>query len=754
MAQAPKHTFTLGDKDFLLDGKPFQIIAGEMHFARIPKEYWRHRLKMARAMGLNTIATYVFWNYHENERGTFDFTTESRNIAEFIKIAQEEGLWVIVRPGPYACAEWEFGGYPWWLLKQKDLVVRGRDQRFLHACEKYLNRLGEEISSLQITHGGPIIMVQVENEYGSFGSDKEYMSAMRDYIRHSKFDVPLFTADGPGQCKNGSVADVLPAINGDDIAKSIRDTVNKWNHSKGPYFSPEFYPGWLDHWGEQHSIVSLDDFIGKYDTLLSEGVSISLYMFHGGTNFSFTNGANYSGHYQPQPTSYDYDAPLDEAGRPTSKYFRFRDVISRHLSNGVLLPDIPPTNPMIEIERFELKEAMNLFDALPKPVTSRTILSMEDVGQGSGYIVYRTTVNTKGEGTLVFNELRDYGIVFLNGKKVASLDRRHKQKKLTVDVSSTPAVLDILVENGGRINFGRQMTDNRKGITERVLFNGRELVGWEIFPLPMETLSSLHFTQKDISTVPAFHRGTFSVTKTGDTFLDMSGWGKGCVWINDHNLGRFWHIGPQQTLYCPGVWLNEGNNEIVVLELEDRGKRSVQGLNNPILNQLHPDELARSLPQRKPGVAQFNPSDMIIAGSFAEGDSEQVVRFKEISVRYVCLRSLSSLRGDPFASIAELYVLDGEGKKLDREKWNVFSVESEELSAEDGRAENSFDEDVESIWHTQWANAKPNHPHQLVIDMGKEQIISGFVYQSRRGNAPGKIKGYEWYARRQPFELK
>ena len=753
-AQSPKHTFALGGRDFLLDGKPFQIIAGEMHFARIPREYWRQRLKMARAMGLNTIATYVFWNYHEPAQGQFDFKSESRNIAEFIKTAQEEGLWVMVRPGPYACAEWEFGGYPWWLLKEKDLVVRGKDPRFLAACRSYLKRLGEEISSLQITRGGPIIMVQVENEYGSYGQDKEYVAKMRDYIRETGIDVPLYTADGPGQVKNACVPDVLPAINGENNAQTIRDTVNRWNNGKGPYLSPEFYPGWLDHWGERHSLTPVEEFIGKYDTLLSEGISVSLYMFHGGTNFGFTSGANYDGHFQPQPTSYDYDAPLDEAGRPTPKYFRFREVIAQHLTAGVSLPDTPSTNPIIDIPRFELKESASLFDALPEPVKSETTLSMEDIGQGSGYILYRTVLNTRGEGKLFFKELRDYGIVLLNGKKIASLDRRHKQKKLTIRAASTPATLDILVENGGRINFGRQMIDNRKGITERVLLNEAELRNWSVFSLPMENPPSLHFARKNVSTVPAFHMGIFRLPKTGDTFLDMSGWGKGNVWVNAHNLGRFWYIGPQQTLYCPGVWLREGENEIVVLELEDKGKRTIQGLKEPILNQLNRDKLAPPLPKRTARRVQLDSADLIATGSFVPGDSEQVETFSPIQARYISLQALSSLGNDPFASIAELYILGANGKKLDREFWKVYSVDSEELVAEDGRAENSFDDDVESIWHTQWGTAKPPHPHAITLDLGEVNTITGLIYQSRQGNAPGKIKEYRIYARKRPPEIR
>jgi beta-galactosidase len=704
-------------------------------------------------MGLNTIATYVFWNYHEPERGKFDFSSESRNIAEFVRLAQEESLWVILRPGPYACAEWEFGGYPWWLLREKDLIVRGMDQRFLDASAAYLNRLGSETAPLQITRGGPIILVQVENEYGSFGSDKEFMAATRDQIRAAGFEVPLFTADGPSQCRNAFLPDVLPAINGEDKPGALRDTVNKYHNGRGPYFSPEFYPGWLDHWGEKHAEVPVDNFIGNFDSLLSAGISVNLYMFHGGTNFGFTNGANYGGHYQPQPTSYDYDAPLDEAGRPTPKYYKIRETIARHLPLGSRIPDVSVTDPMIEIPPFELNESAPLFDARRRRVKSDSILSMEDVGQGSGYILYRSMIASVGECALTFDELRDYGIVLVNGKRIASLDRRHRQKKLTLNITSAPAKLEILVENGGRINYGRQMTDNRKGITRRVLLNGEELTGWEMIPIPLDSLPKLQFGRNDPGFLPAFHRATFQLTRTGDTFFDMSGWGKGCVWVNGHNLGRFWYIGPQQTLYCPGCWLNQGTNEIVVLELEDKGSHVIKGLTEPVLNVLHYDLLAPPIPDRSSGKVRLDSGDLVVSGSFMPGDTEQVVRFGPRAARYVCLQSISSLRSDPFASISELYAVDEKGTKLDRTSWKVFSVESEELTSEDGRAENAFDDDVESIWHTQWGTAKPNHPHNIAIDMGREQTITGFIYRSRQENAPGKIKEFKFYSRKQPFEV-
>jgi beta-galactosidase len=296
------------------------------------------------------------------------------------------------------------------------------------------------------------------------------------------------------------------------------------------------------------------------------------------------------------------------------------------------------------------------------------------------------------------------------------------------------------------------LTDNRKGITKKVLIDAKETAGWEIFPLPMEDLSKIHFSPADVSDLPAFHREFFDLNKTGDAFLDMSGWGKGCVWVNGHNLGRFWNIGPQQSLYCPGIWLKTGNNELIVFELEDKGKRSVEGIDKPILNELGTDALAPPMPVRTGGLLKLSPGDMAATGTFVAGDSEQVVTIKPVRARYVCLQSLSSLRDDPFASTAEFNVLGANGEKADRSRWKIYSIDSEELKAEDGRAENAIDGDVESIWHTQWGAAKPPHPHYIAIDLGQVQTVGGFVYQSRQGNAPGKIKEYRFYARTEAFE--
>lgn len=589
------HTFAVGDSAFLLDGRPFQIIAGEMHFSRIPRAYWRDRLRMAKAMGLNTVATYVFWNVHEPAPGKFDFSGRA-DVAEFVREAQEEGLWVILRPGPYACAEWEFGGYPAWLLRTPDVRVRSDDPRFLAATARYLDALGHELAPLQVTHGGPILMVQVENEYGSYGHDQTYLAALRDQIRHAGFDVPLFTADGLDEVPAGTVDGALPALTGGD-ASSALDLLHRY-HPRGPFYLAEFYPGWLDHWGEPHQRVAAAPTAAAFDSLLSHGVSVSLYMFHGGTSFGWMNGANYSDHYQPQPTSYDYDAPLDEAGHPTPKYFALRDVIRRHLPPGDTLPAVPAPPPVAPLGPIALRQSASLWSLLGRPVRVAQPLAMEDVGQSYGYILYRTRLPSGGRGTLRITHLRDYGIVFVDGRRVADLDRRDHQDSAVIDVPAGGGRLEILVENTGRINYGRRLPDNRQGITDSVTFAGHALAGWDIFPLPLDHPDRAAFSSggatgaTGATAAPALYRGAFRVAKPADTFLDLRGWGKGQVWVNGHNLGRFWYIGPQETLYLPGAWLRAGVNDLIVLDLEPNPPRTVRGLTAPILDELHPDRLA------------------------------------------------------------------------------------------------------------------------------------------------------------------
>ncbi|GGB06363.1 glycoside hydrolase family 35 protein [Mucilaginibacter rubeus] len=590
-AQNAKHTFALGDTTFLLDGKPLQIISGEMHYTRVPREAWRQRMKMAKAMGLNTIGTYVFWNVHEPQKGHYDFTG-NHDIAEFVKIAKEEGLWVILRPSPYVCAEWEFGGYPYWLEKEQGLVVRSKEPKYLEAYKKYLTKVGKQLSPLLVNHGGNILMVQIENEYGSYGSDKDYLALNRKMFIDAGFDGQLYTCDPEPAIKDGHLPGLLPAINGVDDVTKVKKLIGENYNGKGPYFIAEWYPAWFDWWGTAHHTVPAAKFIPKLDSVLAAGISINMYMFHGGTTRGFMNGANYNDQnpYEPQISSYDYDAPLDEAGNATDKFMKFREVISKHLPAGVTLPEVPAAKPAMGLPAIKFTKSTSLFDVLPLAKANNTPLTFEDLNQAYGFVLYRTTINGGKSGLLKLKDLRDYGVVFVNGKRVGILDRRKYQDSLMISLPKGKVTLDILVENLGRINFGPYLLKNKKGITEKVLFAGTELKNWKMYSLPFDDINKVK-TNPAIKKVaanntPQLKKTVFKVDKLADTYLDMSTWGKGIVWLNGHNLGRYWNCGPQQTLYVPVEWLKKGNNEITVLELIKPSENTLNAIDHPILDVL------------------------------------------------------------------------------------------------------------------------------------------------------------------------
>jgi len=588
VAHGQQAKFSLSDEAFLMDGKPFQMISGEMHYTRVPKEYWRDRMKMAKAMGLNTIGTYVFWNVHEPLQGKYDFSGNN-DIAAFLKTAKEEGLWVVLRPSPYACAEWEFGGYPWWLLKDSTVKVRSKDSRFITAYTKYINALSKQLVPHLVTNGGNVLMVQIENEYGSYNNDKSYMELNKNIFRKAGFNCILFTCDGADKMENGYLPGYLPAVNGLEDPTEVKKLINKFHNGKGPYYLAEWYPGWFDQWGKQHANVSADRNAQTLDKVLGAGISINMYMFHGGSTRGFMNGANMNVKepYAPQTSSYDYDAPLDEAGNPTEKFFKFREIIAKYLPAGTSLPPVPEKKKSIEINDIQLSSYANLFNNLPKAITSNLPLSFEDLNQAYGFLLYRTTVSDLKKGKLKVDELRDYAVIYVNGARKGVIDRRLEQESLELKDIPINATLDILVENNGRINYGPYLTDNRKGILGRVTLKGKQLNGWKIYRLPFDQLKNIRFST--ISSVvrgkPAFYKGSFILNEPADTFLDMRSFGKGFVFINGKSIGKYWSIGPQQTLYVPAPWLKKGANEIIIFDELKSGHTSLSTLSDPILNQ-------------------------------------------------------------------------------------------------------------------------------------------------------------------------
>jgi beta-galactosidase len=586
LSNAQSHQFALGNDAFLLDGKPFQMISGEMHYTRIPRDAWKHRMKMAKAMGLNTIGTYVFWNAHEPLKGKYDFSGNN-DIAAFITAAKEEGLYVILRPSPYVCAEWEFGGYPWWLLKDSSVKVRSKDDRFISAYTNYINELAKHLTPLLVTHGGNVLMVQIENEYGSYSDDKSYMDLNRQLFRNAGFDCTLFTCDGADMIAKGYLPGYLPAVNGLEDTAGIKKVVNEFHGGKGPYYLAEWYPGWFDQWGKNHNTTSAEKNAAMLDDILTAGISVNMYMFHGGTTRGFMNGANMNVNdpYAPQTTSYDYDAPLDEAGNPSQKFHLFRNVISKHLAAGSTLPAIPENKKAIQMQDIQLTGFASLFSHLGKPVVSAKPMSFEDLDQAYGYVLYRTTLHATGKSVLKIDGLRDYAIVYINGKQVGVLDRRLKEDSLMLSDIPANAVLDIFVENNGRINYGPYLTDNRKGILGNVLLGQQVLSNWKNYKIPMSTAKNIRFAKKPqaVPGTPSLFKGEFMLNEVADTYFDLGSFGKGVVFLNGHHLGKYWNIGPQQTIYVPAEWLKKGKNEVIVLDELKTDHSVLSSSANPIL---------------------------------------------------------------------------------------------------------------------------------------------------------------------------
>lgn len=554
---------------FALDGRPFRIVSGGLHYFRVHPAQWPDRLRKARLMGLNTIDTYVPWNLHEPRPGTFDFTG-ILDLAAFADQAAAEGLHVLLRPGPYICGEWEGGGLPPWLLAEPDIALRSSDPAFLRAVERYLDALMPIVLPRLGTRGGPILAVQVENEYGAYGSDTGYMERLASALRVRGIDVPLFTSDQPGDLAAGALPGVLSTANfGSKVKASL--AALRGQQPTGPLMCAEFWNGWFDHWGGVHATRPADDAGAALDEMLAAGASVNFYMFHGGTNFGFLNGANDKGTYRATVTSYDYDSPLDEAGDPTEKYRRFRSIIGKY--EAVPEEEIPEPAEKLAPVSVRLGSRVPLFAeaslaALGSARESEAPLTMERLGQAFGFVLYEARLPDSGPATLVFDQIADRAQVFVAGQPVGVLERERHEHVLSFTVPRAGAELRVLVENQGRVNYGAKLAD-RKGLIGAVRLHGAPLTGWTSRPLPLDELSELRFAESSDRPVvgPCFHRGVFDLDRPADTYLHLDGWTKGAAWINGFNLGRYWSRGPQRSLYVPGPVLRSGANELVVFEL-------------------------------------------------------------------------------------------------------------------------------------------------------------------------------------------
>lgn len=597
------HDFRQGDGCFMLDGKPFVIKAAELHYPRIPRPYWDQRIKMCKALGMNTICMYVFWNIHEQQEGRFDFTGNN-DIRAFVKLAQKNGMYVIVRPGPYVCAEWEMGGLPWWLLKKRDIRLRQQDPYFMQRVQIFEQQVAGQLADLAVDKGGPILMVQVENEYGSYATDKPYVAAVRDCLRQAGWDkVQLFQCDWSSNFKQNALDDMLWTMNfgaGADILSQFAE-VSKLRPN-APKMCSEFWSGWFDGWGSPHQTRPAETMVSGIKTMLDNNISFSLYMTHGGTSFAQWAGANNTG-FAPDCTSYDYDAPINEQGAATAKYTLLRNLLQQY--SDTKLPTVPKAAPIITIPKITFSEMAPMFRAgnMPQAIETDNIQPMEQFNQGYGSIMYSTTIPAVTDPLIQINDVHDYALIYINDSLVGRIYRGNTESG-SIKVKGTfpgNSQLDIFVEAMGRINYSRLIHDE-KGITQSVLlktvgehgFVTYDLRKWKTYLFPFnQNFNDLSWIEAPSTinlqlstTYPTYYRGEFSIKRVGDTYLDMSHWGKGVVWVNGHSLGRYWQIGPQQTLYLPGCWLKKGKNEIVILDLLGPDEATVSGLNHPIVDQL------------------------------------------------------------------------------------------------------------------------------------------------------------------------
>ena len=758
--------FEAGAGAFLLNGEPFVVKAAELHYPRIPREYWEQRILLCKALGMNTICLYTFWNAHEPKMDRFDFTGQN-DIREFIRLCGKNDMKVILRPGPYVCAEWEMGGLPWWLLKKKDIRLREQDPFFMERVDKFQQALAGQVGDLTIADGRPIIMVQVENEYGSYGTDRPYVSEIRDMLRKNfGRDVTLFQCDWSSNYLNNGLDDLIWTMNfgtGANIDQQFASL--KEHRPDSPLMCSEFWSGWFDKWGANHETRPAADMIAGIDEMLSKGISFSLYMTHGGTNWGHWAGANSPG-FAPDVTSYDYDAPISESGQTTPKYWELRKTLAKYMDGKKQAP-VPALIRPIEIKGFDFKEIAPLRDNMPQPREDAEIRTMEEYDQGFGSILYSTTLpELRTEALLTVNDPHDFAQIFVEGRYVGKLDRRNGEKELMLPPCSKGARLDILVEAMGRINFGRAIKDF-KGITGNVTLtvekDGHKWVdhlrNWKVYNIEdeYETYASMKYrpladSDRTGDRLPiGAYRATFNIKgKPSDTFLNFETWGKGLVYVNGHPMGRIWEIGPQQTLYMPGCWLRKGDNEIIVFDIVGPREARTEGLKEPKLDQLL---VKKSLVHREEGqnldLKGEKPAD---SGTFKPGNGWQEVGFSPVRGRYICLEAVDAIDGKDVAAIAEMYVLDDKGERLSREHWTVMYADSENTQGVNRSADKTFDLQESTYWQT--APGAP-FPHAVVIDLGDSYSVGGFQYLPRmEAEAPGAIKNFRIYVGETPFKYR
>ena len=763
-----KESFAIGDKTFLLNGKPFIVKAAEVHYPRIPRPYWEHRIKMCKALGMNTLCLYVFWNIHEQQEGVFDFT-DNNDVAEFCRLAQKNGMYVIVRPGPYVCAEWEMGGLPWWLLKKKDIRLREQDPYFMERVKIFEQKVGEQLSPLTIQNGGPIIMIQVENEYGSYGEDKPYVSEIRDCLRSIYGnDMTLFQCDWSSNFTKNGLDDLVWTMNFGTGA-NIDDQFRRLGELRpnAPKMCSEFWSGWFDKWGARHETRPAKDMVEGMEEMLSKGISFSLYMTHGGTSFGHWAGANSPG-FAPDVTSYDYDAPINEWGLATPKFWELREMMAKY-NDGKKMPAVPKAPmPIVTVPKFELTEHASLAQAISglsafgegANIKSSTIHTFEEMNMGWGSMIYMASLPEISTQSYLQIDAHDFAQVFINGKYIGKVDRVKNEKGLLLPPVKKDDMLQILVEGMGRINFGRAIKDYKGIVAEPVITATIDDVEtswtpkkWIQIPIPDNYETAIYALNNakskpntsgdnDLATKRGYYRGFFNLGKVGDTFLNLETWGKGQVYVNGHPIGRFWSIGPQQTLYVPGCWLKKGKNEVVILDVAGPKQTVAWGQDKPELDKLQIEKT--NLHNDIANKPDLNSATPAVSSSFADGNGWQNVKFgKKQTGRYLAIEILSAHNGKELTAIAEIYALGADGKRLSREPWTVKYADSEDDANGNRTGDKVYDLQESTYWQT---CRGANFPHLLVIDLGSVQTITGIEYLPRaEQGAPGSIKDYKIY---------
>lgn len=565
--------------NFYLNGEPFKIISGAFHYFRTVPEYWQDRIEKLVNMGCNTVETYIPWNFHEPEKGNFRFDG-MHDIERFIHLAEKMGLYIIIRPSPYICSEWEFGGLPAWLLRDRNMRLRCSYEPYLNAVKEYYSVLIPKLVPHQCDRGGGVILVQLENEYGYYGNDTAYLEFLRDTLRELGVTVPFVTSDGPWSepiFKSGMLNGALPTGNFGSGAEWQFGQMRKYIGENKPLMCMEFWNGWFDAWGEEHHTTSPEKAASELDELLKRG-SVNFYMFEGGTNFGFMSGRN-GGSKTGDVTSYDYDAPLTEDGQITEKYRLFKEVIAKYTD----IHEIPLTTEIRRraYGRISCTGKTDLFSVLDKisvPVKSSYPLTMEDIGQDYGYILYRTKIrDIETVSEIRLEGATDRVQCYHNGEFVYTAFAENMWEKFEPQQKRTSGIIDLLCENTGRENFGTGLENQRKGISGGVKINDHRHFGFEIYPLPLDErqIAALDFGIGYIENTPAFYRFELDIDEPCDTFLDTDGFGKGCAFVNGFNIGRFWEIGPQKRLYIPAPLLQIGKNTIVIFETEGKAADSI-----------------------------------------------------------------------------------------------------------------------------------------------------------------------------------